>query len=139
MMGAEEMAEAVLARCMEGAFQKEACQAVAEEVGVSWKSVLAAYTKLIPKEQRPINGGAGAARRKAERVRREKREAVVVKTACAGIGCEWEYTGTVKDGRTAYATHAAECTAERPKVVKPAPGSLAPRGAMVPGAALALA
>jgi hypothetical protein len=115
MMSAEEMAQAVLARCMDDAFQKEACQAVAEEVGVSWKSVLAAYTKLIPKEQRPINGGAGAARRKAERARREKREAVVVKTACAGIGCEWEYTGTVKDGRTAYATHAATARPSVPR------------------------
>jgi hypothetical protein len=106
MMSAEEMAQAVLARCMEGELQKEACQAVAEEVGISWKSVRATYTKRIPKEMRPINGGSQAARRKAEMERRAKREAQTCITRC---GCGWSFDGTVREGREKYAAHRAEC------------------------------
>jgi hypothetical protein len=138
-MSHDEIAQAVLARCTEGATQQEACEAVSEEVGITWKSVREIYAKKIPKEMRPINGGTQAARRKAEMARRAKREAVVVTTCCAGIGCGWEYTGTVKDGRAAYAEHRETCTAERPVAVPHAPGSLAPRMAVMPGARKAAA
>jgi hypothetical protein len=123
-MSREEVAAEMLRRCEEGAFQKDAAEAVAEIAGYSATTCLLIYTQEVPKEQRPINGGTGVARRKRELEKRTRLEAIEVTTRCAGAGCTWKFDGTVKDGREAYARHRETCTAERPTIREHPKGTL---------------
>lgn len=133
MMTREEIAQEMLRRCEEGAMQKDACQALAEEIGLSPKSILAIYTKAVPKEMRPINGGTQMARRKREMERRERRDAQTCVTRCAHAGCSWLFEGTVGEGRIAHAEHRETCTGTPPTIKPHAKGSLS-RYAIMPGA-----
>jgi hypothetical protein len=129
MMSHDEIAQEVLRRCEKGELQKDACQAVGEQIGVAWRTVLSIYAKKIPKEQRPINGGTQASRRKVDMERRAKRDAQTCVTRCANDGCPWFFDGTVKDGREAHAEHRETCTAERP-AIRPHPPRSLERGAV---------
>jgi hypothetical protein len=138
IVSAEEIAQKMLALCEEGASQREASEKMSRELdGLSRQRIREMYRAEVPADQRPDNGPQ-AGRRAAERKRREQRDAQHVTVRCAGCG-EVVYDGPLGKSRCALPEHRETCSAALPEYVAPDPMSLAPRGAMVPGAALALA
>jgi hypothetical protein len=108
MMTADEIAQEVLRRCEEGAIQKDAAEALGQELGISPRSILNNYLKVIPTEQRPAQSRQGAARKKYEKEKRERRDAQTCTVRCA---CGWSHDGLLGEGRRAFAEHRAECAA----------------------------
>jgi hypothetical protein len=108
-MTSDEIAQAVLARCENGAMQTDAAKAIAEEVGYTWRTVMNIYVTRIPREQRPIQG-RNSAQRKAEMARRARKDLQQVTTRCATCR-RVIHEGPLGEGRRVFAEHRAECSA----------------------------
>jgi hypothetical protein len=122
-MTKEEIAQEMLRRCEDGAQQQEAAKAMAEELGLSWRSVFSNYTECIPTEQRPSQSKQGKARRERERQIRAAREAQPVITRCAGCR-RVVHEGPMGEGRVALAAHRETCSTGLPPIVGHEPGTL---------------